>query len=508
MKLSLLFILLGYMLNAQFTDIDWEKTFGSSLSEISHSLTSDGGSGYLIANDNNLNDGTASVDKGGSDVWVANIDAAGNIIWETTIGGTLNDYPKEILKGSDNAIYIVGYSKSNDQDITVNKGDDDILLVKLSTSGNLIWAKTYGGTDRDRGETIIQKANGNLLIGAMSSSSNGDVSNNYGSFDNLIMEIDTAGNVLWEKNYGGTGTEQIRDIKPLLDGNFIMTGLSTSSNNDSPSNNGSYDYLTIKFNDTGAVIWSDAIGGSSLDFAESILPLSDSSIIIGGYSYSKDFDVDSVYDNIDIWIINYDKNGNINWKEVYGGSDDDILLNLIELSNGEVYGIGSTSSNDGQVSNNYGGNDVWLININPNNGNLLFEKNYGGDSYDQGIEIIENNTNDLVFIGRSSSDTNDVSLNIGGSDSWLVKLNPSSTSIHNIKKKPYTLYPNPITRGDILNIDNDILSIKIIDVSGKIVHQNLNLQHSVVYAPKVNGVYFVQLVNNEGSIFRTKLIVR
>lgn len=511
MKALILISLITTGIQAQFTTIDWEKTFGSTQSEVNHTIALNGPSGYLIANDSRANDGTAAVAKGGADVWVASLDLTGNINWQTTIGGTLDDFPKKIIKGTDNAIYVVGYSKSTDQDIPANQGDDDILLVKLDLTGNLIWAKTYGGSARDRGETILQKPNGNLLIAALSMSSNGDISSNYGSFDYIIMELDTAGNIIWEKNYGGSGTDQVRDIKKLLDGNYIMTGLSTSSNFDANSNNGSYDYLTIKFNDTGLVIWSDAEGGSGLDYAEGILPLPDSSIIVAGYSGSKNFDVDSVYSGNDIWIIKYDKNGTILWKEIYGGNADDALLDIIQLNNGDVYGIGTTSSSDGQVSSNYGSSDVWLINIATSNGSLISEKNYGGSSTDQGYELLENSTNDIVMMARSSSNTNDVTTNIGGSDSWVVKLNPSSTSIYDLTNNEISFFPNPASNTIVIETNKEeFIDIRIHDLQGKLLLQeNNNSVRSLINVSDFkNGTYFLSVLTKDGAKKTYKLIIQ
>ena len=112
--------------------------------------------------------------------------------------------------------------------------------------GNLLWQHCYGGTNPETSWGITSVSAGYIVSGE-TFSINGDVTNNYGGKDGWIIGIDFSGNLLWEKNYGGSGEDWLRMMKPAVTGNIYSIGTSTSSDHDAVNAHGDYDFFILKF---------------------------------------------------------------------------------------------------------------------------------------------------------------------------------------------------------------------------------------------------------------------
>ena len=112
--------------------------------------TSDGG--FIVAG------------HGSSDFWIAEIDSNGNVTWQKTLGGSGSDVAYSVLENLDGDYVAAGVTRSSDGDVSNYRGGADAWVVKLNTSGNLIWEKTFGGFSDEQANSIVQKANGNYVI--------------------------------------------------------------------------------------------------------------------------------------------------------------------------------------------------------------------------------------------------------------------------------------------------------------------------------------------------------
>ncbi|UWX55072.1 hypothetical protein NYZ99_20730 [Maribacter litopenaei] len=92
------------------------------------------------------------------------MDANGNLVWERTFGGSQFDAAQAVVSSRDGGYYVVGNSKSSDQDVTDNTGENDIWLLKTDANGNLIWQQTFGGSDIDFGYDVVESADGSVVI--------------------------------------------------------------------------------------------------------------------------------------------------------------------------------------------------------------------------------------------------------------------------------------------------------------------------------------------------------
>jgi hypothetical protein len=235
---------------------------------------------------------SANPEHGVGEYWCHKLDASGTIIWSRYFGGTNNDRSYSTLETNDNNFIIAGASESNDFDITDSKGSYDFWVVKLSNTGDLIWQQSYGGTGIEIGYDIAKTTDGNYIVVGDTRSSDGDVSNLKGSADFWVIKVnDTDGALIWERTYGGSDFESARAITPLQDGGFAIAGSAKSNNADVNSNYGQNDFWVIKINDAGNLLWEKNFGGSQLDIAHGIIETTDEKLVVAGNTQSTDGDI-------------------------------------------------------------------------------------------------------------------------------------------------------------------------------------------------------------------------
>ena len=145
------------------------------------------------------NNGDVTGNNGSNDYWIIKLDSSGNITWQKSFGGTLSDRAYCIQQTTDGGYIVAGLSYSNDGDVTGNHGDADYWVVKLDATGNITWQKSLGGTNQDYGYSIQQTTGGGYIVAGYSNSNDGDVTGNNGGVDCWIVKLDTVGNITWQK---------------------------------------------------------------------------------------------------------------------------------------------------------------------------------------------------------------------------------------------------------------------------------------------------------------------
>jgi hypothetical protein len=160
------------------------------------------------------------------DIWIVKLNSQGNVQWEKFYGGSGKERPNSVIQTNDGGYMVVGNTTSNDGDITDNKGGSDIWVLKLQSNGNLEWQRTYGGSSGDGGVEIVKQAGGaeTYLIGGGTGSDDGDVSYNHGQSDAWIFKINSTGDILWEKTYGSSGIEGLSSLSLTNDGGSVFVG--------------------------------------------------------------------------------------------------------------------------------------------------------------------------------------------------------------------------------------------------------------------------------------------
>ena len=243
-------------------DISWGKTLGGGNYDRVNSLVQTSDGGFLLSG------ATESFGEGKRDVLLIKIDLNGNLVWAKTYGGADDDEMYSFLETSDGDLVFAGY--------TVSFGDvnRDILVMKLNSSGEVLWAKTYGGSDFDSSLGIIEKPDkGFWVVGETRSSGAGEL-------DALVINLDLGGNVLWAKTYGGVDEDSFLSVRSVLDGGFLVSGYTSSSGF------GQRDVLFSKLDEDGNILWAKTYGGSEHESAYFMAQSNDGGFIVGGYTGS------------------------------------------------------------------------------------------------------------------------------------------------------------------------------------------------------------------------------
>ncbi len=243
-------------------NIEWAKTIGGSGADHAYFIrqTSDGG--YIITGRTN------SAGAGSHDYFVVKLNSSGEAVWMRTIGGGGAEYSDSICQTSDGGYIVVGRTTS------FGAGSSDVLVVKLNPAGEIEWARTIGGSGAEYAYSVQQTSDGGYIVGGHTTSFGA------GDYNVLIIKLTNSGNVEWAKIIGGSGTEYFNYIQQTLDGGYIMSGKTSSFGA------GNDDYFIVKLNSLGEVIWAEAIGGSNAEQARAIRQTSEGGYIVGGYTSS------------------------------------------------------------------------------------------------------------------------------------------------------------------------------------------------------------------------------
>ena len=302
--------------------------------------------------------------------------------WTRVFGGNRIDQCFSVIQTKDQGYAFVGWTSS------FGSGGTDVWLIKTDSAGNQIWNKTYGGIRRERGLSIQQTPEDGYIICGFSES--------YGKglYDLWIVKTNEDGEEIWNKTYGGGDYDYGLSIIITQDNNYIVTGYTSSFGSIN------CDFWLIKIDFDGNIIWDSRYGGSLCESGFEVLEIDDGFIVTG---YTESFGSGGY----DAWVIKTDKSGNISWVKTYGGALEDVVRSIKETSDGGYILAGWTESSGS------GNKDLWVFKIDYN-GDILWEKTYGG-VLDQGAYSIQK-TNDNNFIIAGYSEIKDPS------DFWLIKI--------------------------------------------------------------------------------------
>ena len=402
----------------------WSKTFGGSNDETIKSVitTKDGGFlviGYTKSSDGDVIDASDNIE----DAWLSKYNSEGDLLWSKTYGGSLDDYSYSAVELENGDFVVAGYTKSVDGDVSSNLGMHDFFVFKIDFNGNLIWSKTYGYTSHDHAHKIIKTTdNGFFVVGFTDYSGgigNKNILHGFGEF--YGMKLDSNGNMIWDVFFGGTQNDRVFDVVEANDGGYVMVGYSESNDFDATDNHGSYDYWVIKVNSTGDLIWKKSFGGSDLDQAYGISKTRNGNYLIVGTSSSLDGDISSHKGGNDIWVLAINDMGQKIWDKSFGGLQYETANSIKKIHDESFVIVGHTRSNDGDVFNNIGQNDFWVLNID-SGGKLFWEKTFGGTSFDFAYDCTQLLDDNLIIVGETQSSDFDAEVNKGMNDLLIVKI--------------------------------------------------------------------------------------
>ena len=345
------------------------------------------------------------------------------IQWQKNFGGTGTDEAKSIQQTSDGGFIVVGNTYSVDTDVTGNHGLCDTWIVKMNGLGVPEWKKSFGGSGSDLSNAIQPTADGGYIFTGWSNSVDGDVTGNFGFEDVWVVKLDNIGNIQWQKSFGGTGNDQSYAIQQTTDSGYILAGISSSNDIDVSSNNGCFDYWIVKLNNSGFIQWEKSYGGSGCEYVSSIQQTNDGGYIVGGWTGSNDGDVTENYGEYDYWIVKLDSSGIMQWQQSFGALHDDQAYSIQQTTDGGyiVAGVSFITADDDE--GNY-----WILKLD-SFGVLQWQKTFGGTADDGAYSIQQTADGGYIVAGGSNSTDGDVTTNSGSLDFWIVKVNSSGDLI-------------------------------------------------------------------------------
>ena len=241
--------------------VEWAKTFQGTNDDRAYSIIQTIDGGYAIAGE------TYSWGVGNSDFFVLKLNSAGGLEWSRTFGGLQGELAYSIIQTTDRGYAVAGWTWG------FGAGASDFLVIKLSSSGGLEWAKTFGGPNSEEAYSIIQTTDGGYLIAGETRSFG------VGLNDFLVIKLSSSGDLQWARTFGGTDMEYGKSIIRTTDGGYAVAGYTYTF-----GSNG--DFLVLKLSSTGGLDWARTFGGLSTEQAFSIIQATDGGYAVAGGTYS------------------------------------------------------------------------------------------------------------------------------------------------------------------------------------------------------------------------------
>jgi len=281
----------------------WQKCIGSSVSDFASMMLVDSLDNIYTIGYSHGNDGDITENNGLTDYWVAKLDSEGNLIRQRSLGGESPDHGKCISFTPDGGSIIGGYAMSNYGDVECDgpaPTEGDIWIIKLDSLFNIQWKKCYGGSYHESITDIQVFEDGGYLLCGNTNSNDGDITGFHGEpggdyHDIWVIKIDSIGSIDWQRCLGGTKRESITGSTESLNGEYIITGETSSHNGDVYGNHSIYpfsDIWLVGLDNDGSLLWQQCFGSSNTNGASHTFFLNDLEVFTSGSARSSDGSVD------------------------------------------------------------------------------------------------------------------------------------------------------------------------------------------------------------------------
>jgi len=294
--------------------VSWMNTVGGAYWDLGSSVAPTLDRGYIVTG------ATCSFGAGCDDLFLAKFNSSGDLIWAKTVGGTERDFGNSVVLTSDGGYIVTGATY-----IILGAGDYDLFLVKFNSSGDLIWAKTVGGTYGEWGNSVVQTSDGGYVVTGTTDGFGA------GGDDLFLCKFNSSGDLTWAKTVGRAMYERGRSVEQASDGGYIVTGETWSFGT------GGSDLFLVKFNSSGDLTWAKTVGGTYNDRGNSVALTYDGGYVVTGETGS--FSASS-----DLFLVKFNSSGDLAWAKTVGEASDDTGYSVILTSDGGYIVTGMTES--------------------------------------------------------------------------------------------------------------------------------------------------------------------
>ena len=311
----------------RFGVLDWRRTFGGKEKDLAYKIIEAHGGDYLILGS------TYSSGAGNGDVWLLRINNKGRKVWEETIGNQFRNIAVDIVKGLDESYVLAGHTEVVDSLGNVNM---DLWMVKTNFRGKPIWEQTFGGEKQDAAAAVVANSDGSYTFAGYHHSFS-----EAGDSDGIAICLNSDGEELWKRSYGGPDTDIITSIIATEEGGYLCTGSSKSFSN------GKEDVWLVKTTADGRESWKKLIGGKDSEMGKGLVNLPNGDYAIVGYTESYGAG------DRDAWLLVTDANGKLRWKQEYGNHLSQDANSVVKTEDGYVL--------SGFTTPEQGNTDAWIL---------------------------------------------------------------------------------------------------------------------------------------------------
>lgn len=298
---------------------------------------------------------TFSFGAGKSDIWVMKTDPYGEVVWQKFFGDAEFEWANDLIETRDGNYVVAGYQKNTETDIS------NAWVFQLNRHGELMWSEVFGGEQSDEARSIVQTSDGGYAIAGFSKSFA------KGESDIWMLRLNAVGQEMWQKSFGGKGTEQAYSIVETRDEGFLLGGFQQYREHLKA------DMLLVKVDRNGKGVWRRAINTKGNDVIESVIENPDGTFMAAGWGFSK------ANNSLDARILKVSAGGKVLWDRSYGGKGKDTVYELIRTADGGYAAAGQTGSHGSR-------SDVWLLKLDPN-GLSEWQQRSQGESDDWGHSL-------------------------------------------------------------------------------------------------------------------------
>jgi hypothetical protein len=340
--------------------------------------------------------------NGWYDVFLTKFDSLGNFKWAKTWGGIYWDIGYGVSVDGSGNVYVTGvfygsvdFDPGPGEDNHTSNGGCDVFLSKLDSSGNFLWARTWGGSSgQNYGNGVAVDVSGNAYVtgyfyGTVDFDPGPGVDNHTsnGWGDVFLSKFDSSGNFQWAKTWGGIDYDDFGYVAVDGSGNAYVTGYfwgtvdfdPAAAGVDNHTSNGAWDIFLSKFDSSGNFLWAKTWGGIDYDYGYGVAVDGSGNVYVtGSFQSTVDFDPDPGVDNhtsnggSDVFLSKFDSSGNFKWAKTWGWNSDDYGYDAAVDGSGTAYVTGYFSGTvdfdpgsgvDNHVSN--GDADAFLVKFLP-----------------------------------------------------------------------------------------------------------------------------------------------
>lgn len=450
----------------------WEKLYGGNMTNVANSIIQTSDSGYLIT-------GQIRTKNYNYDILLIKVDQKGDTLWTSDIGLTYKDQNGYTTKELSDGYLLVG--RTTGSVVTDGHYNSCTVLIKLSKNGKILWQKVYGKEDTSYAEDFTILDDG-FLIAANKQ--------NGGNFDGWIIKTDFSGNIQWTKSVGGSGDDIVYKVIKTTSDKLLFVGKTTTDSN------GDTDIWYFMTDMYGNTIWNKHYGFFGQDYASSVIQKNSNCFAMAANTDNQMGNIIEI-DTLGNVLKSRSVGGTIYLKKIIIASDSNYVVTGMTLRGSYEYYIAKIDRSLTLL------NDMWM-------------HTYGGFGWDEAADMTENNQNNLLVVGKTSSKgvgTYSIWLLCMGSNGVINNLNDNLNPIvienkgNNYSSLPETnfnfkIYPNPFLNYLNISVENGLYSdirYDIISVSGLKVQSGLFTNNKIVKLDLSNlnlGLYILNLYSN------------